>query len=101
MKKRPSDTLKRPQDPMQLAHVIGNIVTDSPAVWVKCSSHRARDKMLRALTDENKCSYYSLHRDTGKGTYHLTYDEYALVKDITGISKLRGPFDDLMKCWSP
>lgn len=65
-------------------------------IFIKCNSHRAREKALNVI-GKRRC-YYSWQR-SARGYYQVTQDELDKVKDITGVSKLRPPYDDLNPCW--
>lgn len=73
-------------------------------MFIKFSSHRARDNCLRALGRKGDQSYYisftskrsEMHH---QGIYDIPKEELEKIKDIKGWTRLRGPFDDLMKCW--
>ena len=60
-------------------------------VFLKCTSHRARD----GLPAKGAQSYWSMRRDT----YHGVYAAKDFEDLPRGITRLRGPFDDLLMCW--
>lgn len=65
---------------------------------IKCSSHRARDKMKRALNRLPQ-SYWSLQRESAKGLYEVPVEELEKLKGIVGITRSYWS-DDLMQTWS-
>lgn len=80
-------------------------------VYVKCNSHRARERLLAMLLTRNPQrdarSYYSMKRVNGKwyraahqGIYCIDESEVAAARQIKGVSVLRKPYDDLSPCWS-
>lgn len=70
----------------------------SDELYVRCKSHRSREKVFRVL-GKLTC-YYSFQRDAGTGgCYKVSPSQYEQIKGITGVSKLRGPYDDILKCW--
>ncbi len=75
-------------------------------MYIKCNSHRSRDKSERiigrmqgwfSLAYDHERRRYVRGSPTG-GIFLITDEQYELIKDITGVTKLRGPFDDLMQC---
>ena len=54
-------------------------------MFVKCSSHRSREKLLQVFPDANSYYYFpKLFSDNSKGYYQIPDDK---VPDIKGISK--------------
>lgn len=74
------------------------IPTDS--VILRCNSHRAR---TRAGLSRNPSviALYSFRRAATGGYYAVppSLANSILSRKIPGVSKLRGPYDDLMNCW--
>jgi hypothetical protein len=71
-------------------------------IYIIFTSHRARSNALREF-DVKPQAYYSWHRDTSHGVYLLTMEQFTILKAnkrLKGWRKLRGPYDDMMKCWS-
>jgi hypothetical protein len=72
-------------------------------IYIRFSSHRAREYGLRAL-DRKPQAYWSLKRRTGPGgVYLVTEDEARAMRAYSGharFTRLRGPFEDLWECWS-
>lgn len=68
--------------------------------YILFTSHRSRSNALR-LFDIQPQAYYSWTRDTGHGVYLLSDEQIELIKGNKRIiyRKLRGPYDDLLKCW--
>lgn len=60
---------------------------------IKCISHRAREKVFRAIP--HRKGFFSLHRTTFKGVYPVTPEEFNLVRKIKGVSGFRDG-DDLL-----
>lgn len=71
--------------------------SENEGTYVIFTSHRARDNALKRLAEKPQ-GYYSWHRDTGQGVYLLTQDQLAAIQGCKGWRRLRGPYDDLMKC---
>jgi hypothetical protein len=76
-------------------------------IYIRFGSHRAREYGLRALGRRPQ-AYFSLTRETGPGgVYAVSEEEYTAIRAaIAGarwqhsVTRLRGPYDDLMECWS-
>jgi hypothetical protein len=68
------------------------------SILVKAGSHRARNKLLALVGEENAEALYSLSRETGKGAFRIPDRFEVEAKAITGVSGLRDG-DDLLKCW--
>jgi hypothetical protein len=66
-------------------------------VYVKCSSHRARDKLFRLLGDKPK-GYWSFDHGNHYGIFLIPADKLESAREITGVTKLRNT-EGLMKCW--
>lgn len=80
----------------------GNIILEPVSEYILFTSHRSRDNALRAIERAGlprPQAYYSWKRDTGQGVYLLDIDGLTVIKDLKGWRRIRGPFDDLMKCW--
>lgn len=75
----------------------------APSVYVRFGSHRARDYGFRALGRKPQ-GFFSNNRETGPGgTYLVTPDELEVMRNFSRLVRftiLRGPHNDLMKCWS-
>lgn len=71
-------------------------------VYVKFGSHRAREYGFRAIGRKPQ-GYWSLRRRTGPGgCYAITHDEVVQMRAYSKHARftiLRGPFQDLNKCW--
>lgn len=66
-------------------------------MFVRLGSHRCRQKVDKILGSRQ--NYYSMHRETGHGgCIDVTTDEWEKIKGVTGVSRLRPPFDDLHPC---
>lgn len=66
-------------------------------MFVRVNSHRARDKMQRAL-GHMPDGYFSLHFD---GEFrNVTPGEFEKIKNVTGISRAKVNELQLLKCWS-
>lgn len=74
-----------------------------PMIYIRFSSHRARDYGLRAL-DRKPQFYYSWSRRTHPGgVCTVTEDEARAMRaysDHARFTRLRGPYTDLLLCWS-
>ena len=75
-----------------------------PMIYIRFSSHRARDYGLRALDRQTQQAYFSCRRDTGPGgVYLMTEAEIATMRAYSRharFTRLRGPYTDLLLCWS-
>jgi hypothetical protein len=74
----------------------GTLADDALAagfVLVKCSSHRSREKLLGRNSGAQ--GYWSWQRSTGHGVYAVRPD----MLPRKGVTRLRGPFDDMAMCW--
>lgn len=71
------------------------------SVILRCNSHRAR---TRAGLSRNPqaIALYSFRRATTGGYYAVPPSLAAdiLKRKIPGVGILRGPYDDLLNCWS-
>lgn len=71
-------------------------------IYIRFGSHRARQYGLGAL-DRKPQGYWSMTRHTHPGgVYAVTAAEYARIRETSHApcTRLRGPYDDLMECWS-
>jgi hypothetical protein len=70
-------------------------------MFIKFTSHRSRDTAKDILGDLGQ-GYYSLKRETGKGVYDLSPKQIARIdgQHLVHFTALRGPYDDLLLCWS-
>lgn len=72
-------------------------------IYIRFSSHRARQYGLRAL-DRKPQAYWSMRRRTHPGgVYAVTEAEIATMRVSwrhARFTRLRGPFADLRQCWS-
>lgn len=73
-------------------------------IYIRFASHRARQHGLREL-DREPQGYWSMRRESYPGgIYGVTEAEYqklrASVSHHVRFTKIRGPYDDLRKCWS-
>lgn len=64
-------------------------------VLIRCNSHRARQKMERAIGKQ--VGYYSLQR--AGSFYRVSPMEFETVKDIAGLSRARDGAD-IHRCWA-
>lgn len=74
----------------------GTLASDAQAqgfVLVKCSSNRAREKLIGR--DSGAQGYWSWQRPTRHGVYAVRPD----MLPRKGVTRLRGPFDDMAMCW--
>lgn len=67
--------------------------------FIKCASHRSRQKVQSAL-DREPQSFYSWRRACTGGYLEIETSEAEIVRAITGVSVLRGDTSDLAPCWS-
>lgn len=75
---------------------------NEPKSFIIFSSHRSRGNAMLAIKWDGlpmPQAYYSWSRDTGKGVYLLDQEQVYAIRGLLGWRRLRGPFDDLMKCW--
>lgn len=63
-------------------------------VLVNCNSHRSRQGLIGGR-DSNAQGYYSFKR-ASKGGFYAVWPDKLPRK---GVTKLRGPFDDIAMCW--
>jgi hypothetical protein len=73
-----------------------------PLIFIRFSSHSSRSYALRAL-DRKPQGYWSLKRKTGPGgVYAVTEAEIAILRQSRYVhfTRVRGPHDDLLECWS-
>ena len=73
----------------------------SDTVFVRFGSHRARDYGLRAI-GRHPQAFWSLRRNTHPGgVYEITEAEVSVIQQEphARFTRLRGPFDDLRRCW--
>ena len=70
-----------------------------PTVFVKCGSHRAREKLTRLLGGGEHKSYYSWDHPSKGGYYKIPVDKLAEARKIPGVSKSKNQ-DDLALCWT-
>ena len=70
-------------------------------MFVKFTSHRARQRALVFLNPKPQ-GFYSLTRKTTYGVYEISEKNYRRLKykGCHGMTRLRGPYDDLCKCWT-
>jgi hypothetical protein len=73
---------------------------DEPTVFVIFTSHRSREKGLRAIGEPKPQAYWSMRRNLEKGVYLLNGEQIGKLNGLKGWRRLRGPYEDLMKCWS-
>ena len=71
---------------------------DTPPTWLRCSSHRARDKLLAVIGEDAVCHFRWDDR-TGQGIYRVSDDLLAVCRAIKGVTKLRNT-TDVRKCVS-
>lgn len=77
-----------------------NIPNDS--VVIRCNSHRARGRAgLSRNPDPRVVAVYSFQRACTGGYYIVPVEigKEIISRNIPGVSKLRGPYDDLLRCW--
>lgn len=82
----------------------------SHSIVISCSSHRARVRMSGSASctksDLPPVGLYSFRRASAGGYYAVTLEQFDIImkpdsrgRKIPGVTKLRGPYDDLRKCW--
>jgi hypothetical protein len=71
-------------------------------MFIRFSSHRAREYGLQALSRTPQ-AYWSMQRKTHPGgVYDVTEQEAEQIQAYSGHARftvLRGPYDDLHHCW--
>jgi len=70
--------------------------------YIICSSHRARERIQAKMVSfgwEEPKTYCSMTRDVKHGVLRIPERFLVHLKDIPGWSRLRGPYDDLFRCW--
>ncbi len=83
------------------AQAVEFLASAKTAVVVKFNSHRARERGLGRLSVDRQDfvpSVYSFRRPTGRGAYIVSKTEFEAMKNISGVSKIKGPFTDLHCC---
>jgi hypothetical protein len=73
---------------------------EEDGTYIVFTSHRARDNGLGRIEGVKPRAYFSFHRNCGQGIYKVTDEQLAALTGMKGWRKLRGPFHDLMRCWS-
>jgi hypothetical protein len=69
-------------------------------LFVKVQSHRQRSRAYSVLGGHRQC-YYSFQRNTGRGVFKVTAEEYRALKDRgRKCTRLHAPHDDLRECVS-
>lgn len=66
-------------------------------IFVKCSSHRARGRLMQYVVDRQ--GYYSLGRNSYHGVYKIPEDDLGAARALGGITKCREQ-EGWSKCWS-
>lgn len=78
-------------------------MTDNAGVYIRFSSHRARQYGLRALPYVPQ-AFFSLLRETGPGgVYAVSEADITTMREASRharFTRLRGPYNDLHRCWS-
>lgn len=79
-------------------------MADAPLIFIRFTSHRARQNAFDELSRTPQ-GYWSLTRKTHPGgVYAITREEVLQLRaaHAYGIrfTLVRGPWDDLMTCWS-
>lgn len=69
-------------------------------VILRCNSHRARTR-AGLSRNPHSIALYSFRRGATGGFYAvpISIATDILSRKIPGVSKLRGPYDDLLNCW--
>jgi hypothetical protein len=66
--------------------------------FIKFGSHRQRDRALSSVPDMR--SYYSMHRNCGKGVYWVNDKQYdAILESGAKFTICQKPWNDFMRCW--
>ena len=72
-------------------------------IFIRFGSHRAREYGLRAI-DREPQAYFAVRRNTGPGGVYLVSEaEISAMRAYSRLvrfTRLRGPFTDLLECWS-
>ena len=66
--------------------------------WLRCSSHRARGKLL-ALIGKDAVCHFRWDDRTDQGIYSVHDELLTVARAITGVTKLRNT-SDVRKCMS-
>lgn len=67
--------------------------------FIRFDSHRQRERALRALPQKPQ-AYWSLRRSCNYGVYSVADTDLPVIAAAAKFRRLRGPYDDLMMCWS-
>ena len=68
------------------------------AVYVRCNSHRAREKLSRLMGDDLQC-YYHMEITSHGGFYLIPQSKLEEAKLIKGMTESRVQ-DGFAECWS-
>lgn len=66
-----------------------NVGRTLPEITVKCSSHAARHRLMRALGRELGAGYYSLWENSMYGVYDVTAAELPTARAVKGVTRHR------------
>lgn len=69
-----------------------------PSVFVRCSSHRARERLIRLIGKGPQQSYFRWEDTASRGIYLIPTSLLAEARQISGITKLRKT-DGVRRCW--
>jgi len=80
--------------------VLGRESMTQDTIFVRFSSHRARQKGLARLQDNHE-AHYSFERRSHGGYYKITSGDFERLKaaNVKGWTRLSGPYGDLRHCW--
>jgi hypothetical protein len=68
-------------------------------VFVKCGSHRARDRLTMLLDVEKMPCYWSFRHPAKGGYFKIPEERLAEARKIPGVTKATNP-QELSPCWS-
>ncbi len=66
-------------------------------VAVRCTSHRAREKLLRLIGDDNAICYFRWADRNSRGIYRIPLAMLKAAREIKGVTRLRET-SDIMRC---
>lgn len=76
------------------------IIDPATHTVIRCTSHRSRSRAGLSRNSQAQ-AVYSFRRATTGGFYVVpkSLGEEILSRRIPGVGRLRGPYDDLLRCW--
>jgi hypothetical protein len=74
-------------------------MADVVGVFVKCASHRARDRLTRLMGGQPMQCYWSWHHPAKGGYFLIPESKLAEARKIPGVTRSSHQ-DDLALCWN-